>query len=226
MDRVEQLFRKWQGWLKGDLLLQVQNLIRDRHVANGFRQSLSPYGGREVSWADLVCWMSKNHITSMGTAIRRLADAAQDVVSLRRLLEDVKDHADVVTVENLRRYRGEIRFEKEVVNVADAVDDDIAVVKEKGEKIKKFVDKHIAHHVEKTAKVVQPSYQEFEEAVNAYHRIYRKWALLLAGLNCQISDPNPNDLLPMDLPDYDEDFAKMWRALEVDEDWDWKRGRS
>jgi AbiU2 len=216
MDSIEQLFRKWQGWLNGDLLWQVQNLIVDRHFAKGFQQSLKPYGGREVPWADLVFWMSRNHIANMGTAIRRLGDTGKDVVSLHRLLEDVKRHADVVTIENLHRYRGEIRFEVGVMDVAKALDDDLKVVKEKGEKIKVFVNKNIAHNVENSTKVVQPTYGEFEEAVNAYHWIYRKWALLLAGSNCQIDNPNPNDLLPMDLPDYTEDFEKMWRALDVD----------
>ena len=45
------------------------------------------------------------------------------------------------------------------------------------------------------------------------HGVYRKWALFLAGMGCQIDDPNPNDLLPSDPPDYESQFAKMWSSL-------------
>ncbi|HZW91577.1 MAG TPA: hypothetical protein VFF64_01270 [Candidatus Eremiobacteraceae bacterium] len=216
MNTAAKLFSKWQDWIKNDLLRQFQNLIINQHIAAEFEASLKPFVGREVEWGDLVLWMSVNHIANTGSAIRRLNDSARDTISLRRLLEDVRKHAAVVTQENLSTYRGDIGPGESNVNVEEALDSDLRLLSTSGEPIRKFVNKMIAHNADDAHKITLPTSEEFKNAVHSFHTVYRKWALRLAGMNCQPEDPNPNDLLPMDLPDYRTQFTKMWNSLGKD----------
>jgi hypothetical protein len=213
VDNTAKLFSKWQGWINTELLRQFQEIIVFKRIADGFAASLKPLAGTEAEWGDLVLWMSVNYFASAASAIRRLDDRRTDTISLRRLLEDVKKHAAVVTQENLSAYRGEMKPGEPSISVQEALTYDLRLLSTSGKSIHKFVDKMIAHHADDAHKITVPTYQELNVAIHTFHCIYRKWALVLAGMNCQIKDPNPNDLLPMDSPDYKARFTKMWNAL-------------
>ena len=87
---------------------RILNLFIFKHIADGFNESLQPLVGKETDFTDLVVWMSVNYVSNAVTAIRRLGDGSNDVISLHRLLDDVRKHSDVVTPENLSKYRGDI----------------------------------------------------------------------------------------------------------------------
>lgn len=213
MDNTAELFSKWQGWINKDLLRQFQNLIIFKHIADGFETSLKPLAGAEAEWADLVFWMSVNYFANAASAIRRLNDHRLDTISLHRLLKDVKKHAAVVTPENLSAYRGNIGPVDRNISVEAALDEDLLLLSSSSESIRIFVNKMVAHHADDGHKITVPTYGEIKDAIRIFHAIYRKWALLLAGMSCQIENPNPLDLLEMDPPDYNAQFMKMWKSL-------------
>jgi hypothetical protein len=215
MDITAELFSKWQGWIQKDLLRQFQNIFILKSVADGFEASLQPYVGTAPEWSDLVEWMSVNYIGNTASAIRRLDDHRQDTISLRRLLEDLKKHADVITPDNLAKY---CKFEwppgmPAKMTVEEAVAYDLDLLTEHGGCIRRFVNKMVAHHADDAHKITIPTYGDFRNAMHIFHCVYRKWALLLAGMGCQLENPNPYDLLPNDPPDYKEYFAKMWDSV-------------
>ena len=53
MDKIERRFKKWVGWIQGDLLLQMQNIILDEYMFRCFENSLKPYTGRETE-SDII----------------------------------------------------------------------------------------------------------------------------------------------------------------------------
>jgi hypothetical protein len=158
-------------------------------------------------------WMSVNYIGNSALAIRRLVDHSPDTISLYRLLADVKSHAAVVTPANLTAYRCNIGSREPVENVEATLDSDMRLLDTSGDSIRKFVNKMVAHAAEDAHRITPPTYGEFDNAIHVFHGIYRKWAFFLAGMGCQIDDPNPDDLLPSDPPDYTSQFVKMWSSL-------------
>jgi hypothetical protein len=213
MDEAEMLFTKWQGWIKQELLRDFQDLVIFKHIADGFSASLQPYNGTEPEWGDLVTWMAVNYVANTASSIRRLVDRRPDVISLHRLLTDVKQHAAVLTPQNLSKHRGNIGPWQPSGGVLQALDDDLRLLAASSDAIRVFVNKMVAHSAVDAHKIALPTYESLYGTMQELHRIYRRWALFLAGMGCQTDDPNPDDLIPMDPPDYESQFARMWKAL-------------
>lgn len=201
MSDTATLFSKWQSWIDYDLLREIQDLIIFKHIADAFAASLKPFAGKEVDWSDLVLWMSVNYVANTASAIRRLLDQDRNSISLYRLLEDVKNHAALLTPENLSTYRGDIGPWQPPGGIEHALDSDLQLLSTKPQSIRSFVNKTIAHTDRHAHKITPPTYGDFNDAIHMLHRIYRTWALVVAGRGCQGDNPNPNDLLPMDPPD-------------------------
>jgi hypothetical protein len=234
MSDTDSLFQKWKGWVEGDLRYQFENLIHSHRIAEEFNESLKPFTGQEAG-ADLVMWMLTNYVVSICLAIRRLDDRGKRSISLRTLLDDLRDHADVLTEDNLERHHGgriapcltaeEILYYRqdepsslgespsETLSVESALDYDLALLGKFGDTIRLFVNKFLAHHDANAHHISLPTYGEVEDAINCFHFLYRKWGLILAGISCQLDNPNPLDLLPMAPRDHKGEFTRMWRAL-------------
>lgn len=213
MDNAAELFAKWKAWIDNELLREFQNLFIFKYIAKGFQESLQPWVGKETDYTDLVEWMSINYIANATTTIRRLGDKANDVISLHRLLADLKKHVDVVTPENLATYRGNIGPWTPSGTIEETLAEDLRLIVESEESIRKFVNKMIAHASVDAHTITPPTYGQFNDTALTFHRIYRRWALLIAGRSCQPDDPNPNDLLGMPPPDYAAQFTTMWKSL-------------
>ena len=87
----------WAG-LQGELLLQMQDIILDEYMFRCFTDSLKPYTGK-VAEPDIITWIAKNHVGNICLAIRRFDDHDGRTVSLRRLLIEMRDSADIITAE-------------------------------------------------------------------------------------------------------------------------------
>ena len=213
--RTERLFNKWRDWIKNDLLSQFQKIFHLKSIGDAFEATLQPFAGTEPEWCELVEWMAINYVGNMASAIRRLADKRSDVISLRRLLEDAKQNAALITPDNLSKYRGPIGPAGEPVrgSVEWALASDLKSLTTHGESITEFVNKMVAHHGIDAHKIAVPTYGDFRNAIDIFHRIYRKWALFLAGMPCQIDNPNPLELLPDDPPDYGRSSSRCGTPL-------------
>ena len=141
-------------------------------------------------------------------------------MSLRRLLESLKENAYCITEETLIRHRGSMRgpeiegldrsaIEKDLIK-------DMHLLTKYGRGVHAFTDKYLAHNDKDARKIDLPTWGEIKEAIRRFHYVYRKWALIIAGMNCQLDDPNPLSLLPSDGEDYEEQFTRMWLSLRDD----------
>ena len=213
MDDAAILFAKWKQWIDNELLREFQNLFIFKFIAKGFQDSLQPWIGEETDFTDLVEWMSMNYIANATTTIRRLGDKANDVISLHRLLSDIQKHIDVLTPENLATYRGNIGPWTPSGTIAETLDEDLRLIVESENAIRLFVNKFIAHTAVDAHTITPPTYGQFNDTVLTFHRIYRKWALLIAGRPCQPDDPNPIDLFGKPPMNYDAQFTTIWKAL-------------
>jgi hypothetical protein len=146
--RAERLFGTWRDWIENDLQSQFQKIFQLKSIGDAFEATLQPFAETEPEWAELVEWMAINYVGNMASAIRRLADKRTDVISLRRLLEDAKQNAAVITPDNLLKYRGPIAPAGEPVrgSVEEALASDLKSLNTNGECITEFVNKMVAHH--------------------------------------------------------------------------------
>ena len=55
MDKVGQLFHKWQGWIKHGLMTEFQHLLHDQRIFNAYLESLNPYVG-QIEGAEIAQW--------------------------------------------------------------------------------------------------------------------------------------------------------------------------
>jgi hypothetical protein len=213
MDRAAKLFSKWQGWINKELLREFQDLVMFRRIAEGSAASLQPFVGTEPEWDDLVIWMAVNYVANAASSIRRLVDSRTDVISLRRLLSDVKANVAVLTPANLLKHRGNLGPWQPPGEISQALDADLQLLDSSSKSIRGFANKMVAHSAVDAHKIALPTYKTLYGTMDDLHRIYRRWSFFIAGMTCQVDHPNPNDLIEMDPPDYEAQFSKMWNAL-------------
>jgi hypothetical protein len=216
MDKIEQRFKKWVGWIQGELLVQMQDIILDEYMFRCFENSLKPYTGRETE-SDIIWWISKNHVSNICLAIRRLDDHDSRTISLRRLLIDMRDSAHIITVGNLEKYCGiKGRPASDQANARPAIEHDLLILDNFGQQIREFVNTSIAHRDSNPVEI--PTFGVLREAIDCYHTIYRKWAYILTGMSLQPDMLNPMNLVPEIEEDYAAQFSLMWKCLFDDEE--------
>jgi hypothetical protein len=214
MDQAEQMFAKWRDWVKS-LLRSFQDVIIFRQIANGFEASMKSYEGQSPYWNNIVGWIAINYAANMASSIRRLSDTDKQALSLRGLLESMKKNAFLITPENCAKYCKHVRIEGPPDKIiVEALDCDIELIRIHTKSVHDFVDKYIAHYDLKCHTIRLPSHHEFDVAIDTLHKVYRKWAWFLADdMPCNIENPDPNELLPEDVPDFEPQFTLMWKAL-------------
>ncbi len=211
MDKIEKRFKKWVGWIQGELLLQMQQIALDEYMFSCFEASLKPYIGTFNS-SDIVIWIAKNHVGNICLAIRRFDDKDERNVSLRRLLIELRNSANIITPTNIERYCGiKCASCPDGVNVKGAVEHDLVSLDKYGRDVRVFVNTCVAHFAS-TPSVI-PTFDVLRQAIDCYHTIYRKWAYILTGMAFQPETPNPMDLFPMIEEDYAAQFSEMWKHL-------------
>jgi hypothetical protein len=217
MGRVDGLFNKWQGWIRGDLLAQFRHLMKGQQIYFAF---LDTYGGfvDRLGDSEVATWMILNHYESTCIAIRRLDDKDPRSVSLRRLLLDLQRNVDVLTDENLAIHNSTYRRSQEqgvdeTSRIKVTLGKEIELLDAFGGQIKEFVNKLVAHRDEETAGVMIPTALVVERAAICYHAIFRKYAFTIAGIPCRFENPDPLDILPPSTEDHRQQFARMWNAI-------------
>lgn len=105
-----QMRRKWLGWLKDDdhhaISTSISNIVWN-DVAYRILVCAAESDPKSALYNPLVSELLINgHFAVQVLAIRRLLDKREDVVSLRRLLDDLKSHVHLFTRENFVAFDG------------------------------------------------------------------------------------------------------------------------
>jgi len=102
----EERFQRWQQWIE-EICDQVAYLFVFRHIYKVVRQIVAsnPHLRKEpnIFW----WWLDYAYATTMLMGLRRLGDRSKEVISLYRLLDDIRNHPKVLSRERyLRFYEG------------------------------------------------------------------------------------------------------------------------
>src|SRR5579862_7477875 len=92
-------FRKWRTWLERIETDQLQDILINHYIFEGFREVVKPLKG-STHRAELAAWIAQGQIAFACTAIRRATEKENGrwkIISLRRLLDDMALNSNLLT---------------------------------------------------------------------------------------------------------------------------------
>jgi len=210
---------RWRAWLGRIETEQLQDLLINRHIFHQFRDCIERHLGSDRA-ADLASWMGQNYVAFAATAIRRMVEppkASWKSISLIILLTDLAANDSLLTRERFRElYKNSvakrvadrdfatITGSKAATNMSAArINRDIRALKAASKKIKKLVDKVVAHTEADRRKVPRVQYSEIDKAIDLLEAAFKRYHLLLNG-SC------PDPIVPLDDFDVVQDLKRIW----------------
>lgn len=188
-----QLRRRWRGWLPR-LCAETTSLYR---CLNIYKDLIEVVKANPATLRPPVFfnWARDNYVLAICVGLRRLSDVRTDVVSIGRLLRELEIRPEVVSRRSYRarqRRRGisigdaDARFDRFVgVGLAHlpkrAAFKDIVRVKQGEARVRRLVNKRLAHAAPLSALRRPPTFQEIEDALEAFDQVLVKYNALLVG---------------------------------------------
>ena len=182
----------WVEWLNGDLWRQVHDLVNQYLVFGSWNEivGLANDASKEPGWFHR--WIVHNYQDSLASGVRRLSDTNPSTASFVRLLMEVERDAPQLTYEwwMSRAIVGlEDDWEKHFYELSDGHDHIIrAVVRadkervvEACQRIKDYVNSHIAHLQRDRTDVAIPTFGDAHEAVLIIYEMFLKWFWVIDG---------------------------------------------
>ncbi|MEK6775343.1 MAG: hypothetical protein AABY87_00505 [bacterium] len=184
---------KWRRWLprlKGD----VTDLYRKLQIYKEL-VSIVKADKKTLDPPAFFNWARDNYIVAICIGIRRLSDKDLDSISLRRLLGEVALRPDVVSRDSFRALHwqkdctsrdADVSFDKIVGRgkshvSAQMVTADVKKLAQADERIRRFVNKRLAHHVPLGQIRRFPTLSEVEEALEVFDELFAKYNMLISG---------------------------------------------
>jgi hypothetical protein len=102
-ENFEQLRERWIGWLKGDpvqsIWKQIYGMIWDDATFRSINETRSyTTGGSSLSQNAMVArFIDSSYVAGQSIALARLVDRRKDVISLCRLIAEIKEHRTLIT---------------------------------------------------------------------------------------------------------------------------------
>jgi len=210
----DKLFMKWDGWLEKiqadirgllvsqDIFLEVQKIIRANpriHTPSLFYK-----------------WMAEVYGNNVAVGIRRQQDSDRESVTLRRLLEEIRDNPQVLSRDRyVALYKegeaeefGHRDFDKIAGQGRSHIDpamviNDLEQLEQKTRNVKQYVDRRIAH-MDKRAPKGLPTFGEVDECLNLFKQLLEKYLLIFRAATYVI--------LPVRDYDWKQIFREPWIA--------------
>ncbi|UQS15179.1 hypothetical protein [Pseudomonas sp. HS6] len=185
--------RRWKRWLPGmkrdlsDLLSKRETFWELQEVANENPKIMNPY-----SFFD---WMCRNYVVSQAIGIRSFIDQSRDSRSLWRMLYEMLENPGIINRENHVRMYGRTQIGPELGHMTfnnvvgkgrshlaqQATRSDLRVLEDASERVKRFVNKRIAHRTSPGELRRLPKFDELDMALQKLDEIFCKYNLLLTG---------------------------------------------
>jgi hypothetical protein len=227
MDQREKKFRQWRRWLRRIRDEQVRQLATSLVIFRLFQDSVKrghvPAGTVRHGLAD---WIASGYAAFAASGVRRVTEGRPvskkwRSLTLLQFLEDVKQHANLITVEATRRRlrrRGikEREARRLVSEIArgqktashSAISRDITSLKTATTRVKRFVDKQVAHTEWDRRKTRTTSFGELKHAIETIQAVWSRWSLALLGQTELVSLPEEGHA------HFSELFDRLWRPRE------------
>jgi hypothetical protein len=214
-----QLMLKWRRWLDRIENDQLRDLLINQHIFHQFRSRIAPYVGG-AHGAELASWMGQNYVAFAATAIRRMVEQPRNKwksISLIILLKELAANNSLLTRKRFRSlwkatvpdrfankaFAAITRSKVATTMSAARINRDIRALEAASRKIKKLVDKVVAHTETDLRKVPRVRYADIDKAIDLLHETYTRYRLLLEG-RC------PNPLVPLTDYDVQPDLKRIW----------------
>lgn len=194
-----QLCEKWKIWI-GEICEQVTHLLVIQHVWQETGKIIRDNPKIQVP-SLFYDWITANYTVQIGAIIRRLAESKKewkgqykDTVSLWRLLDDIRQHPEVISKDYFfKRYNGSLLKQTDVPQrefdkfaesgtafiSADKIKKDIEDLDRKIAKIKPYVNKRIAHWDINNPKCQIPTYEEADRIIEFLQELTLKYRSLI-----------------------------------------------
>jgi hypothetical protein len=196
----------------------IQLLLINRHV---FRvtQAVIEANPRIQTHGIFLSWMARAYANDQMVGVRRQIDGRGDVVSLLRLLGQIKKNPQLLTRERfVSRYKVEHypyahkTFDKiaglgqDCINAA-MMEEDLKKLKDTTRNLQTYINQEITHIRDKPVGSVPtlpklPTFAELDECLDLIESLLRKYRFLLYGIM--------EDILPVFLSDWTQIFREPW----------------
>jgi len=186
------LLRRWRSWLPsmGD---DLSHLIGKREIFWGL-QEVAKENNRFLDPRSFFDWMCENYVVTASIEIRKFVDADSRSRSLWRMLYEIleypgiinrEQHVAIYTPRPGQEY-GQIAFDNVVgrkclVLPQQQIRSDLRKIEDASERIRKFVNKRVAHRARPGALRRLPKFNELDGAIDAVDVVFCKYNLLLSG---------------------------------------------
>jgi hypothetical protein len=207
--RNAQTAERWRGWIEGPVRDNVLRLHQQRVVWDGMQEVIarnSDIPRHSVLWE----YLFDTYTISQAAAIRRLAETQEQSASLAQLLEQMGASNETVTrawwlsgwATNWNQLdEGNRRFDA-LAGVgttqfpAQQAADDLDELRQRAAKVKRFVDRYIAHIDRRGLDLEDaPKLRELHHAIDLirklyirYHELLTRWTDAQAELSLDISN--------------------------------------
>lgn len=210
MSYQTETLKKWQKWL---LIIQreLEDLLISRSMFNRYIE-IAKGNPRIHEPSDFHDWTKTNYVSYVASTIRRQLDLDDDVISIHRLLEQIKQNPNLFTKDwhrslypKLGSAQADANF-KEFAGLEDHIDpriveEDINKLLKLGENIKKFATRRIAHSSKKPINTV--TMEAVDIFIDELNKIAGKYILLFTGIQF-------DSLEPVFQYDWDVIFKEKW----------------
>jgi len=192
--------QKWKRWLKKDLRPEIRYLMTLKIVYKKMTEVFTD--SQKYPEKTYIYWyIAQVHSASIVAGIYRLIDKRGDVVSLYRLLTEVKNNPELVSrcaytrlparyPNHTRNYLNKNGLNKEFTQMAgngkyinrSIVDRDIKQIDNISDRVGKFRHKFIGHHADNQRHYrVMPTFKQAHDCVDELERIFNKYYQLITG---------------------------------------------
>jgi hypothetical protein len=181
---------KWVRWIDDPIKNEVLGVFAQRHVHQSLAKMTQLHGGLPPShfFDNLSAW----YASSQALAIRRQAEGSSRVVSLGRLLVEVRDDPERLTMTRFVSHARDELLRGELAatfarlyggNTGTHVDpalveQDLTALTVAAADVKEYVDRHLAHSDANRLSAL-PTFATLNGAIDQLGETFRKYALLL-----------------------------------------------
>jgi len=206
----KQKIAKWQRWQK-DIENDIIYLLASRKIYKSYGEIVNGNTNVQNNGVLFHNWIKVNYVTFVAMSIRRQLDTDNDVVSLERLLSDIKLNPESLS----RKWHASLYDGFIVNNYADQmfnknagsgdyidpviIEKDLSELKSAGENIKKLADRSIAHKTTKAKPEL--TFDDADKCIETIKKIAIKYRLLLTAQG--------GELEPI-IDDWQNVFTQKW----------------
>ncbi len=211
MNHHDQHFAKWNNWLE-TIDNDVTDLSVSRHIFWEVQKIIEANPKIHLP-SSFYQWMGTHYAVYASIGLRRQIDKDQRTISLRRLLEEIRDQPEVLSRERYVALWDEPAIRKRFAAEAfdkfagpgkphidpAMVEEDCSQLVKKIEGMKEYVDKRIAHY-DKEGPTMLPTYADLDECLEFVEDLLKKYlAIIRADVRRQI------------LPTWQYDWKQIFR---------------